>query len=362
MNRHQLVFLLFAGACAGVSDDVPPFGSGSGLSTETPSSSAGDTGTMGDTDVAGTGSGGASSGTTSGGSPDSDGDGTDDGADCDPYDDEVFPGAAEVGWDGIDQDCDGRDLHLPKVAAGYLHNCALDPNGAASCWGLDFYGETDFSGGSYSDIDVADYVTCAISAGEIVCEGYTGYGQTASPAGSSWVQISVGGSHACAVDTAGVVDCWGLDFWGQSTPAPGLYSEVTTGYEHSCGIDKFTGEIRCWGRGNDGQLAVPIVGGWTAISSYLDTTCALSAAGVYCWGWDDFDQAGAQYGAYATVGSGAFHSCTLDATGAPYCWGSDLQDQLAPPTPLAGQVQISTGVYHTCATDLDGEVTCWGGL
>ena len=49
-------------------------------------------------------------GDTKEGDPDYDGDGSPDDEDCSDTDPEVYPGADEIPYDGIDQDCDGYDL------------------------------------------------------------------------------------------------------------------------------------------------------------------------------------------------------------------------------------------------------------
>ncbi|MCA9488438.1 MAG: VCBS repeat-containing protein [Myxococcales bacterium] len=60
------------------------------------------------------------------GGPDTDGDGAPDAADCAPADPTIHPGADEIGYDGVDQDCRGDDDY------------DLDLDGAqASPWGFD---------------------------------------------------------------------------------------------------------------------------------------------------------------------------------------------------------------------------------
>ena len=61
---------------------------------------------------------------------DSDGDGTPDAYDCDPDDAEIHPGAEEVAYDGVDNDCDEstRDDDLDGDGYGVDDDCDdLDP-------------------------------------------------------------------------------------------------------------------------------------------------------------------------------------------------------------------------------------------
>ncbi len=184
--------------------------------------------------------------------------------------------------------------------------------------------------------------------------------------------------------------------------------QVTAGFQHTCALTS-EGGVRCWGTNEAGQLgagtteeldpdngrsgrflAMQVVGleaGVAAISTFSDTTCALTTAGgVKCWG-DGFygqlgngetedsavpvDVIGLDRGVTAiTVGSG--HACAMTDTGVVKCWGDNSDGQLGDGTTESSDVpvdvvglgtdivEVSAGGGQTCAVNTAGGVTCWG--
>ncbi len=85
-------------------------------------------------------------------------------------------------------------------------------------------------------------------------------------------------------------------------------------------------------------------------------------------------------GTFAAVTVGRDHTCALDRSGHPYCWGSDADGQLGhPPSAMCDTgsrggcslsaepvttslvfEQISAGARHTCAITAAGAAYCWG--
>jgi alpha-tubulin suppressor-like RCC1 family protein len=192
------------------------------------------------------------------------------------------------------------------------------------------------------------------------------------------------------------------------------------GWKHSC-VVLTTQRVRCWGRGNSGQLGhnstanigdgrgksikvagnVPLGGKATALAAGKGHTCALLSTGaVRCWGNNRFGMLG--YNSTARVGNGrgesikaagdvplggrataitagAFHTCALLTTRAVRCWGYNGEGQLGHDStanvgdgiglsiqavgdvPLGGRATaISAGYLHTCALLTTGAVRCWG--
>jgi alpha-tubulin suppressor-like RCC1 family protein len=338
-----------------------------------------------------------------------------------------------------------------QVAAGHDHNCARTAAGGVKCWGdnsLDQLGDgTDHYhsrvpvdvaglGSGATDITAATSHTCALTVVGVQCWGYNHYGQLgdgttiSSPTPVDVVGLSAGvaalaagGYHACALTIEGGVKCWGNNTYGQlgdgttsdsSSPVDvvGLASgvaSVSAGNSHSCAATT-TGDVKCWGRNNYGQLgdgtsndsAAPVdvagfASGAAAVSAADAYSCAVTTTGgVKCWGRNNYGQLGdgttndsaapvdvaGLAGDIAAASAGSWHACGLTAEGSVKCWGRNGSGQLGDgrvcnlescPTPVdvcadercqtnvGGISAVAAGRFHTCALTATGDVKCWGG-
>jgi alpha-tubulin suppressor-like RCC1 family protein len=191
-------------------------------------------------------------------------------------------------------------------------------------------------------------------------------------------------------------------------------NNLQAGLSHTCALFN-DGTVRCWGRGNVGQLGyantnsigdtkhpytvgtVPLLDAVVQLATGGSHTCALMKSGyVHCWGANASGQLG--YGhtrnigddeaittqSYVNLGgravriaAGGSHTCALLTTGKVRCWGLNASGQLGyghtqnvgddealwnvSDVQVGGTVQdIVVGGYHTCALLTTGKVRCWG--
>ena len=183
---------------------------------------------------------------------------------------------------------------LIRIASGAWHNCGLDADGLAYCWG---------SGGS-GQIGIGD-----------------GFGRSA-PApvadGHHFVDIVAGATHSCGLKASGEVWCWGsgggLD-WGigdgstltRYTPVRvstfQVLIKIAAFGNHTCGITT-AGDAFCWGRNDFGQI-----GDGTRVGRVTPT--AVSGGHTFI-----------------DITTGAYNSCGVEASGATWCWGSGGRGEL----------------------------------
>ena len=248
-----------------------------------------------------------------------------------------------------------------QIAAGGSHTCALLADGTVRCWGANTSGQLGYGntttigdnetpaaagpvdvGGTVVQITAGASHTCALLAdGAVRCWGSgalgrLGYGNTftigndETPAAAGPVdvggpvkQIAAGGNHTCAVLDTGEVRCWGFASSGQlgygntitvggqpdRLPAAfgpvnvgGAVAEVALGESHTCARLE-TNTVRCWGRGEHGQLGHASTENLGDDEDLPNTDVALT------------DTA-------SLLAAGAEHNCALLADGDVICWGN----------------------------------------
>jgi cysteine-rich repeat protein len=177
------------------------------------------------------------------------------------------------------------------------------------------------------------------------------------------VSISSGLHHTCALLGSGEIRCWGLNDNGQLgdgtvmnrfTPTavaglPGAAQTISCGNYHTCAVLS-TGGISCWGDNVSGQLGD---------GTMIDRTTPVEAIGLPS--------------SAISISAGHHHTCALLSTGGVMCWGQNSYCQLGngsttgSPFPVqvsgldSGVVSVAAGGYHSCATLTPGGTPrCWG--
>lgn len=348
----------------------------------------------------------------------------------------------------------GAGPRVVRLSAGAVHTCALFDNGTVRCWGEDSASQLGdgLSGSETSrampqQVPMVNDAIALATGGEFTCVvrmdrtlrcwGQNLYAQAGQPAmapsvvtapspvgGASDVRsLSSGQGSSCFVNGTNEARCWGHNdnatfgssLVGDTTEmpvlvdAPGtLWRSISVGGRHACGVST-SGALRCWGYGAQGQLAtsldagpfltapgptVPMLTDPSSLAVGYDHSCAVTAAGTFCWGQNTYGQLGngasgassatparVLRGDLVSVAAGGIggssdtdsegFSCGLTGGGDVYCWGANFFGQLGAETPtssstpllvpgVTGALQVTLGAYHACALRCDGSVWCWG--
>jgi alpha-tubulin suppressor-like RCC1 family protein len=227
-------------------------------------------------------------------------------------------------------------------------------------------------------------------------------------------QVAVGDDFTCGQANSGVTYCWGANDLGQlgagipggslvPVPVAGNpeFRVIAAGGWTACGAT-VTGELLCWGNGEDGELGNGQFGSSAATPvaiagdlQFFDvaiganeagqaTVCALTSAGIYCWGKNSDGEIGDGTRARknvptavigirqdSQVAPGGSHTCAREPSGEVFCWGKggrlgtgNAQPSTIPVAVTGGQLfaAISSGRDHTCGRtdDEPSRGYCWG--
>jgi alpha-tubulin suppressor-like RCC1 family protein len=261
-----------------------------------------------------------------------------------------------------------------KMALGGNHTCVLFDSGFVRCWGLNDKGQLGYKLGVPLPANPNAY-----NVGD--SEPVYSYGNV--NLGGNAVKVTTGYEHSCALMDTGKVRCWGSGASGQlgygntnnigddeypyvsaagDVSLGGTVQDIVAGGYHTCALLD-TGEVRCWGLNNSGQLGL---GSNTLSNDKIGDNELPSSKPVVSLG-----------GSVVQLSAGMYHTCALMSTGNVRCWGRNVDGQLGlghyndvgdneavlsvSTVDVGGKVlQVSADDGHTCALLSTGDVKCWG--
>jgi alpha-tubulin suppressor-like RCC1 family protein len=232
---------------------------------------------------------------------------------------------------------------------------------------------------------------CSADKNSVACDndpGLNACGGCGTLSGVPGTACGSCGTYVCSPDKASVA-CDHPDYL--------KVTQLTAGGGFTCALLE-TGNIRCWGQNDDGQLGdgtvvgrvrppsadvVANVSDFTAIAAGTSHVCALrKGGGLRCWGANlsgqlgngtnnkALDAKGADVLAEATAVTAAGDlSCALLATGKERCWGFNGSGELGDgtsgtnrSTPTVDVVGLSgaVAISGSCALLNHGGMVCWG--
>ena len=187
---------------------------------------------------------------------------------------------------------------VAHLEIGAAHSCAISALGVAWCWGQFASGRlgttvqslalnpaaTASLGGTASHVAAGGAHTCVLLViGTVTCFGSNSTGQIGLTPGTApnptptavtletmATHVSAGEEFTCVLLTTAAVHCFGDNSAGQlgsgsigsarETPGAvagltGTVVDVTAGASHSCAVMS-TGQVRCWGLNDQGQLGI----------------------------------------------------------------------------------------------------------
>jgi alpha-tubulin suppressor-like RCC1 family protein len=264
-----------------------------------------------------------------------------------------------------------------KVYVGNFYTCGLTAAGAAWCWGrgaqgvLGNGGTTDqlapvaVSGGkTFSRMFLGwGGAACALEpSGAAWCWGQAGSGElgnggsgnqstpVAAAAGMTFASLAMTAFTTCGLTAAGVAWCWGSNIVG------------------TIGNGATGGNVVVPAQVTGGHLFVEIIGGDQSF-------CGRKADGtVFCWGLNDGGQVGdgtttsrsapvavATAQRFVRLGGGRGGVCGLTAAGAAWCWGAFMGNATTPQLVPGGRAfsEIDVGGEHACGRQ-GADIYCWG--
>ena len=246
-----------------------------------------------------------------------------------------------------------------KMVVGDNHVCARQGFDSLVCWGSNAQGQlVRPSVESIGALVAAGDTNCITGLQDLVCWGARSHNATL-PAGSGRFgtgAIAAGEHHACTLRGSGQARCWGEGDLGQLSVPQGQKRGLTAGGDHTCAIGG--GTLGCWGDDTHSG-ATPVADAVRSAEAGHFNGCAVRGDGEgACWGWNVNGQSSAPAGPFRALATGLNHSCGVRDDGTLVCWGYNADGQTS--APAGAFTSVDVGERHSCAIDSSGGLQCWG--
>lgn len=263
----------------------------------------------------------------------------------------------------------GGGITIRQIAAAHEHTCViLVPGGSAdaqvNCWGRNDVGQLGV-GDNFSRGTSPSHMGSLLKKVDLGLAGNPN-------------KLAMGGTHTCVLLQNGSVKCWGGNSYGQlglgstynigdgpnelgnnlpSVSMGGAYlaQDITAGYEHTC-VVLDNREVRCWGRGELGQLGHFQLQNISARGQTSTSIATLPNSHVNNYSYAE------------NIASGTYLSCAIFGKNSVSCWGTSnvfgsmpkYQSHLGTWI-IANAANIVVGSKHVCVRSTDNKLWCWGG-
>lgn len=261
--------------------------------------------------------------------------------------------------DSIELLLDGK-----QIALGGNASCFRRADGVVKCWGQNDRGQ----------LSVPTTQLC----GSLPC---TRQPYTVPSLANAW-KVALGSRFGCALLDGMRLSCWGENTFGElgrgtfdndAHPDPleanlAPVADLWLGSHHGCATSA-TGQVHCWGLGDDGQLGVDPIGlARCGVPAELRSTAGVPSAADAACSFEPFSVRAFEGAVQLALGD-AF-TCARFDDGRVACVGRGSSGQLGGGSSMnsafelvtaieSGATDVAAGSRHACAI-VDGRVRCWG--